>query len=171
MKRSHVVRDQRGNAVVEFTLVFPLLFMVLLGSLSVLWMLAARSTMTGAARDGARYASIRFDPYDCDLDCDGEFPAEIFEYPTEAQVTDFVNERVGMFGSVTVQVHPDEAEDEDGNLPGEDLTPAARSLARTPNSPISVTVSRPLPIIFTPIASLLGWNDLTYTSDAKVRAE
>jgi Flp pilus assembly protein TadG len=78
------LRNERGSQILEFALVFPIVFFVLLGSLSLFWMLAARSTLSGAARDGARYASIR--------------PGSLQDYPTEAEVEAYVRDRVGGWG-------------------------------------------------------------------------
>lgn len=149
---SRLLRQDRGASLVEFALVFPVLFLVVMTTVTVLWMLAARSTLTGVARDGARYASIRVDPFVCDLDCDGERAFEHARFPAAADVAEFVNERTGPFGDVSVTVDP----------AGED---------RLPNSVITVRVSRPLPVIVQPVASLFGWDELEYESEAMVRAE
>lgn len=143
---------ERGAALVEFALVFPLLFLVIVTTFTALWMLAARSTLTGVARDGARYASIRVDPFECERACVGELSRPHAQFPTASEVADFVNERTGPFGAVSVTVDP----------AGEE---------RAPNSVITVRVSRPLPIIVQPVGSLFGWDDLEYESEAKVRAE
>jgi len=81
--RRRLLRDEKGTAVLEFALVFPLVFFVLLASLSLLWTLSVRSTLSGAARDGARFASIRQGPME--------------DYPTEAEVEAYVRDRVGDF--------------------------------------------------------------------------
>ena len=70
------VRDENGSALVEFAFVFPVLLLVVMGSLSLLWMLTARSALSGAARDGARFASIRHD-FVCDTSpCDTDWPSQ-----------------------------------------------------------------------------------------------
>ena len=79
-----VLRNERGTAVLEFAIVFPLVFFVLLASLALLWSLSVRSTISGAARDGARFASIRTGPLD--------------DYPSAAEVEAYVRDRVGGFG-------------------------------------------------------------------------
>ena len=160
------VRNERGAALVEFALVFPFLFLAIITVLTMLWMLAAKSAMSGAARDGARYASIRHDAFNCDLDCDGEFPAEIAQYPSEADIAAYVNDRVGSFGPVTVEVDSDATDACDGAEPLDDA-----DSPRIPNSPLTVTVCRDLPVIFQPVASIFGWDALIYETEAKVRAE
>jgi Flp pilus assembly pilin Flp len=157
MKRLSRVRDQRGAALIEFSLVFPIVFLVLIGVLSMLWLFAAKSALTGAAREGVRYASIRHDRFDCDLVCDPAHPYEA-QYPTEEQVSVYVNDVIDSFGPVDVTLTPHEA---DGAL----------FTGRVPNSPVSVEVSRPLPVIFKQIGSLFGWHELQYSSETQVRAE
>src|SRR5205807_2140451 len=56
------LREQRGAALVEFAIIFPVFFLVITGSVAMVWLVGVRSTITGAARDGARYASIQTDP-------------------------------------------------------------------------------------------------------------
>jgi Flp pilus assembly protein TadG len=83
MRRS-LLRDQKGTAALEFAVVFPVVFFVFIASLSLLWMLTARSTLSGAARDGARFASIR--------------PGAMEDYPSVAEVEAYVRDRVGDLG-------------------------------------------------------------------------
>ena len=86
------VRNERGAAVLEFAVVFPVVFVVLITALSMFWMLAARSALSGAARDGARFASIR--------------AGALEPYPTSAEVEAYVRDRVGPFGVDEVVVVP-----------------------------------------------------------------
>ena len=121
------MRNERGSALVEFALVLPMLLMVVFGSLALVWMLTARSALTGAARDGARFASIRHDPI-CDQ------PTCPTDWPTQDEVAQFVQKRAGGF-----QV--DEVE----------LTRPTQS-----NEEVVVTVHGHLPTLFQPIGALLG---------------
>ena len=57
--------SERGAAMVEFALVLPVLLVVVLAGMSLLWVLAARSDLTAAAKAGARYAAIPIDPMNC----------------------------------------------------------------------------------------------------------
>lgn len=140
---TRVRKDERGAALVEFAFVIPMFFVVVLGTVSVLWFLTVRSTITGAARDGARYASIRHDPLECETT-----PCPT-GYPTAAEVEQYVRERAGDYGvDEVIVVRPDRS-----------------------NAEVSVTVRRNLPVIVSGIAALFGDEDLVYTSIAKVRAE
>jgi hypothetical protein len=150
--RRGALRDDSGSSLVEFALVMPVIFFVLLSSVAMLWMLAARSTLSGAARDGARFASIRIDPFSCDLDCDGIYSEEYSQYPDADDIAEYVNDRAGIFGDVDVEVLP---------VSGE----------RLPNSPITVRVSRDLPLLFKPLGELFGDGELEYETEAKVRSE
>ena len=135
--------NERGAALVEFTFVIPILLAVVLGTVSVLWFLAVRSTITGAARDAARFASIRHDPLECES---SPCPTG---YPTASEVEAYVRERAGDFGvDEVIVVRPDRS-----------------------NAEVSVTVRRALPVIVAGVAALFGDEELEYTSVAQVRAE
>ena len=141
------VRDDEGSSLVEFVLVLPVFMLVVLGSLTLLWVVCARSAVTGAARDGARYASIRHDWMDCPASgaCDTNYPS-----PTE--VATYTQDRAGVFGSgMTVTVSP-------SSIPYR-------------NEVITVTATRDLPNIFGTIASLFGVDHITYSSSAVARSE
>jgi len=86
------LREQRGATLVEFALVFPVFFLVITGSVAMVWLVGVRSTITGAARDGARYASIQTDP--------------LAGYPTQPQVAAFVTNRANNVGVDSVTVTP-----------------------------------------------------------------
>jgi len=79
--------DERGSALVEFALVVPVFLLLVMGAASLVWLIGARSAVTGAARDGARFASIAVDP----SNCGGVSPC----YPDEETVTAFVRDRAG----------------------------------------------------------------------------
>jgi Flp pilus assembly protein TadG len=55
--RSDAVRDERGSAVVEFTLVSVVLVGLFLGVLQVGLVLHVRNTLVACAAEGARYAA------------------------------------------------------------------------------------------------------------------
>ena len=132
------VRSERGSALVEFALVLPVLLAVVFGSLALVWMLTARSALTGAARDGVRFASIRHDPI-CDQ------PTCPTDWPTQDEVDHFVRSRAGGFGvdGVTL-VRPTE-----------------------PNEEVVVTVHSHLPTLFRPIGALLGDVDYVTVAKAR----
>jgi len=143
-KRLH---GDRGSALVEFVLVLPVFLLVVLGSLTFLWLLAARSAVTGAARDGARYASIRHDW----MDCPASGPCNT-DYPSSTEVSNYVKGRAGAFsGGMTVSVTP-------------------TSVAYR-NQVITVTASRDLPNILGTFAGLFGVDHITYSSSAVARSE
>ena len=58
MHRRFAERGDHGSAVVEFVLVVPLLLVVAVGVLQVALALHVRSTLTSAAAEGARAASL-----------------------------------------------------------------------------------------------------------------
>lgn len=58
IKRKRQVRDDAGNAVVEFALVTPILLIVVLAVVQVILALHVRSTLTAAAAEGARAAAL-----------------------------------------------------------------------------------------------------------------
>jgi Flp pilus assembly protein TadG len=94
------VRDERGAAIVEFALVVPIFFVLVLGAASLLWLVGARSAISGAAADGARFASIAHDPLACtSTPCSSG-------YPTQAEVEAYVRARAGRYGIDAVTVTP-----------------------------------------------------------------
>lgn len=57
MTRQHRRRDQRGSALVDFTLVMVLLVPLVLGLIQVALVLHVRTTLAAAASEGARLAA------------------------------------------------------------------------------------------------------------------
>lgn len=51
-------KSQKGQGLVEFALVFPLLMLLILGMIEFGWILNGKITLTNAAREGARVAAI-----------------------------------------------------------------------------------------------------------------
>jgi len=61
MKHLFSISGEKGQSAVEFALVLPLLLVLLLGIIEFGWFLNAKITITGAAREGARYLAIHKD--------------------------------------------------------------------------------------------------------------
>ena len=95
------LREERGAALVEFAIVFPVFFAVMAGSIAMIWVVGVRSAVTGAARDGARYAAIEHDPLTCTA-----APCYPTTWPSAAEVKSYVASRAGSFGVDTVDVTP-----------------------------------------------------------------
>ena len=57
-----LLRRNEGSATVEFFLVLPLAFMVLVGGLQLVSVVRAKVELSGAAREGARVAATTPDP-------------------------------------------------------------------------------------------------------------
>ena len=53
---------EKGQAMVEFALVLPLLLALLCGIVDFGWLYYNQITLNNAAREGARYAVIHYDP-------------------------------------------------------------------------------------------------------------
>lgn len=62
MARFSLLRQERGTAVVEFALVVPLLFLVVLGVMQMSRAYQRVNVLTGALREAARYGSTLPDP-------------------------------------------------------------------------------------------------------------
>ena len=56
------LRVEKGQAMVEFALVLPLLLALLCGIVDFGWLYYNQITLNNAAREGARYAVIHYDP-------------------------------------------------------------------------------------------------------------
>lgn len=59
IKIARLLRDTRGVAAVEFAFAFPILLLLLIGTIDIGRALWYVSTLDHAAREGARYASLR----------------------------------------------------------------------------------------------------------------
>lgn len=140
---------EHGAALVEFTLILPVLLLVIVGVSSLLWLTSARSKLTDLARDAARYASIPHDPF-----CD-EPPCGT-GYPTESEVRARVLEEAGV------------ADDPDLVV---ELVRSGGGLDVARNESFTVTVSRPLPDAFRPLSGVFGLRELVYSSTVIGRAE
>lgn len=55
-------KNEKGQALVELALVLPLLLALLCGIIDFGWIYYNQITLTNAAREGARYAVIHYDP-------------------------------------------------------------------------------------------------------------
>ena len=132
------VREEGGAALVEFALVIPVLMIVVMASLSLLWMLTARSALSGAARDGARFASIRHDFVCDDAPCDTS-------WPTQDEVASYVRDRAGKFSVESVEVDP----------------------PTHANDAVAVTVKGKLPVLLQPLGMVFGDLEYTTTSKAR----
>lgn len=99
-------RAQRGQGMVEFALVSPILFLMLFGVLEGGWLLFHNHQVSNAAREGARFAVVN-----------GAMSGTL---ATEATVTDAIEERVSLSnpGSLQVTLNPDDP----GLEPGTTLT-------------------------------------------------
>jgi Flp pilus assembly protein TadG len=87
-------KDERGAEAVEFALVGPLLFFLLIGILYLLFVLAVQVSVARSASVGVRYAAIK----DKDLG----------HYPTAAEVTSKVLDKTALLasGSCTGSLDP-----------------------------------------------------------------
>ena len=56
------LRSEKGQAMVEFALVLPLLLALLCAIIDFGWLYYNQITLNNAAREGARYAVIHYDP-------------------------------------------------------------------------------------------------------------
>jgi Flp pilus assembly protein TadG len=56
------LRTEKGQAMVEFALVLPLLIALLCGIIDFGWLYYNQIALSNAAREGARYAVIHYDP-------------------------------------------------------------------------------------------------------------
>jgi len=55
---SKLLKMEKGQALIEFALILPVLLLLVLGMLEYGWMLNAKISVTAAAREGARASSV-----------------------------------------------------------------------------------------------------------------
>ena len=58
MKKLKNIKNEKGQSLVEFALVVPILLIFILGILEFGWLLNAKITLTSAAREGVRAAVV-----------------------------------------------------------------------------------------------------------------
>ena len=132
-------RDESGAVLVEVAFAFPLLMLAVLFAIGILWAAFVQVAAGQAAREGARYASVALAP-------------TYRTHPDAAQVADRVKGKVPVL-----------------NLDAADVVVSypncAAPCANPPaNTPIKVTVSKPMPGLFKSIV-------ISATSEGEVRAE
>ena len=147
---------ERGASTVETALAFPLLLLVLMGSMSVLWVLAARSALDHGARLGARYAGVTT-------------TATGIDYPSEHQVRDYVDARVALFAVDHVDVcyynglKPTPAQFGD--------TTKCRNQPDAPNQRVAVRVRHDVPDVFGMFTTVLGLGNHQSVTGGEARVE
>lgn len=53
-----IIKNEKAQALVEFTLIFPILILLILGMIEFGWLLNAKITLNSAAREGARVGAV-----------------------------------------------------------------------------------------------------------------
>ena len=61
-------KSEKGQSLIEFALVLPILLLLVLGMLEYGWMLNAKISVTAAAREGARASSVIREGEQCSSD-------------------------------------------------------------------------------------------------------
>jgi hypothetical protein len=61
-------RNEKGQAMVEFALITPLLILLLCGIIDFGWIFGNQLILNNASRDTARYMAINYDSLDADKD-------------------------------------------------------------------------------------------------------
>lgn len=95
------VKDEKGQAMVEFALVLPLLLLLLLGIIDFGWIYGNQLMANNACREAARYTAIHY--YDSSADDDQAIAAGIVSAGAPTQ-TPSVTLSVSVSGEATVRV-------------------------------------------------------------------
>ena len=147
---------ERGAATVEMALAFPILLLVLMASMSLLWVLAARSALDHGARLGARYAGLTT-------------TATGIDYPSKAEVRDYVDAKVALFTVDHVDVcyyngqKPTAAEF--------DVEAKCRPQPDAPNQKVAVRVRHDVPDVFGIFTTVLGLGNHQSVTGGEARVE
>ena len=137
------VRGERGSVLVEFTVILPVVLLVVIGGFVLFWFATARSALTDAAREAVRFASIPHDPLECALEpCTGT-------WPSVQEVEDHVKAEAETFGVDDVDV----------------------STTGVGNGVITVTVGRRVPDPLRPLAGVFGIGEVYSVTVAEGRYE
>jgi Flp pilus assembly protein TadG len=91
MARFTLLRQERGAAIVEFALVVPILFLIVLGVMQLSRAYQRVNVLTGALREAARYGSTLTDPCSSDpaIRQKAADYASAFGYPLNVAVPEF----------------------------------------------------------------------------------
>lgn len=143
--------ESRGQGMVEFALVIPIVIAMIFGILELGWLLYNNHTVSNATREGARYAMVN----------SGERSAET---ASKASVQNVVNEYVAnLTGSVIVESVAFEEVDR------ETMDPAA---VNAPENSVITVVTVETSYQYEPLVGMItGIGSLTLTSDSTVIAQ
>lgn len=121
-------KNEKGQSLVEFALVLPILLMLVLGMLEYGWMLNAKISVTAAAREGARASSVigkensaqadtvataaaikymgigTLNANDVDATVSGDTVTVIISYEKEPLVGLYIKEAMSITSSVTMRM-------------------------------------------------------------------
>jgi Flp pilus assembly protein TadG len=117
---------RRGQAMVEFALVLPILVLIIFGLVDLGRAVYVNNSLAEAARDGARYGSVQARSYDA---------------ARRADVAAWIEDRLEAVPNATVTV---------------ECTPASPALGCTVNDILVVTVSSDLDMITPLIGGIVG---------------
>ena len=82
-------RNEKGASLVELAIVTPFLLVLLVGLIEFGWIFAGYISVTGAAREGARYASMGKDP-------------DVIEIAIEEHANNFVENQQGSITQIVI---------------------------------------------------------------------
>lgn len=138
-------RRQRGQSLVEFALVFPLIVAALAGSIDLGLIVWTKSMLAGAAHQGARYAVVNGSKGDCPLDATGTPTGA--SLPTCDPLADVVQKYLaGVTGDVAIELcygvgcSPRKIWSSGSPCPGTLLPPSATAALPGPVQNLPVTV-------------------------------
>ena len=99
-----LLKNEKGQALVEFALVLPVLLMLLCGIIDFGWLYYNQITLNNAAREGARYAVIHYDP---SIDWKGESESRMINNMVGVKsATAIVSDPVGQQITASVTASP-----------------------------------------------------------------
>ena len=140
-------RNESGAVLVEYAFAFPVLLLVVVFTLSILWLTAMKAATGQAAREGARFASTAT-------------PPTYRTHPDAAAVADRINDKVALLDLDAANVTIEYA-----GCPAPCANPQ-------PNTPLTVTVAIDVPGPLRPFAAVFGAGArITTSSNGEVRAE
>jgi Flp pilus assembly pilin Flp len=143
-----LVRDERGTETIEFSLVAPVFFLVVIAALSLTWLAFLKTATAQAAKEAARYASVS-------LPCPAAGSDASWctigkrSFPDAAAIATRVNSRVPLFSFSAADFTVTYT-----SRGGSCQLNQANCSPPPPNATLSVSVSKVIPQPFRPFAGI-----------------
>lgn len=138
------MRQEKGQAMVEFALVLPVLILLVCGIIDFGWIYSNQITVANACREAARYSSVHL------MDDDGADISGV-----EAEARSLVSQYAPALASPTVAF----------------LNPDTNSAIDKNSETVKVTVSAKVPVLTGITSTILGGREVNISAESTMKIE